>query len=154
MKAVLQRVKYASVAVGGAVIGECREGLLVLLGVAEGDTEEDARLLAAKILKLRIFCDENGKMNLSLLDIGGELLIISQFTLITDYKHGNRSYFLSSKKKNKKKRLYEYCISLAEESVEHVGTGSFGADMQVSLLNDGPVTIVMDSKLLGKGKGQ
>ena len=83
MKAVLQRVKYASVAVGGEVIGECREGLLVLLGVAEGDTEEDARLLAAKILKLRIFCDENGKMNLSLLDIGGELLIRLSFGILT-----------------------------------------------------------------------
>ncbi len=154
MKAVLQRVKYASVAVGGEVIGECREGLLVLLGVAEGDTEEDARLLAAKILKLRIFCDENGKMNLSLLDIGGELLIVSQFTLLADYRHGNRPDFLGSAKPAEAKRLYEYFISLAEESVDHVGAGCFGADMQVSLLNDGPVTIVMDSKLLGKGKGQ
>ena len=154
MKAVLQRVKYASVSVDGEVIGECREGLLILLGVAEGDTEEDARLLAAKILKLRIFCDENGKMNLSLLDIGGELLIISQFTLLADYRHGHRPDFLASAKPSEAEGLYEYFISLAKESVERVGTGSFGADMQVSLLNDGPVTIVMDSKLLGKGKRQ
>ena len=154
MKAVLQRVKYASVSVDGEVIGECREGLLILLGVAEGDAEEDARLLCAKILKLRIFCDENGKMNLSLLDIGGELLIVSQFTLLADYRHGNRPDFLASAKPSEAKRLYEYFISLAKESVKNVGTGSFGADMQVSLLNDGPVTIVMESKMIGKGKAQ
>lgn len=154
MKAVLQRVKYASVSVGGEVIGECREGLLILLGVAEGDTEEDARLLCTKILKLRIFCDDNGKMNLSLLDMGGDLLIISQFTLLADYRHGNRPDFLASAKPSEAKRLYEYFISLAKESIGHVGTGSFGAKMQISLLNDGPVTIVIDSKLLGKGKRQ
>ena len=93
-------------------------------------------------------------MNLSLLDIGGELLIVSQFTLLADYRHGNRPDFLASAKPSEAKRLYEYFISLAKESVKNVGTGSFGADMQVSLLNDGPVTIVMDSKMLGKGKAQ
>lgn len=154
MKAVLQRVKCASVAVDGETVGECGGGLLVLLGVADGDTEEDARLLAAKILKLRIFCDDNGKMNLSLLDVGGEMLVVSQFTLLADYSHGNRPDFFGSAKPDEANRLYEYFVSLVGADLGHVGTGIFGADMKVSLVNDGPVTIVMDSLVLRKGKKQ
>ena len=154
MRAVVTRVREASVTIEGRVNGAIGQGFLVLLGVGPDDTEAVCDKLAEKICHLRVFEDENGKMNLSLLDIGGELLIISQFTLLADYRHGNRPDFLGSAKPAEAKRLYEYFISLAEESVEHVGTGCFGADMQVSLLNDGPVTIVMDSKLLGKGKGQ
>ena len=148
MKAVLQRVDRASVAVDGNIIGECGKGLMILLGVAEGDTERDAEKLAAKILKLRIFSDENGKMNLSVKDVDGELLVISQFTLLANYAHGNRPDYLASAKPDCAKRLYEYFISLVEKEVKHTGHGEFGADMQVSLVNNGPVTIVMDSGVL------
>lgn len=154
MRAVLQRVSSASCEVDGIITGSCQRGLMILCGVAAGDTAADAEALALKISKLRIFEDGAGKMNLSVTDVGGGALVVSNFTLLADYRHGNRPDFLGSAKPAEAKRLYEYFISLAEESVEHVGTGCFGADMQVSLLNDGPVTIVMDSKLLGKGKGQ
>lgn len=152
MKAVLQRVSQAAVSVDGKVTGECGRGLMILLGVAEGDTERDAELLATKILKLRIFSDDNGKMNLSVTDIDGELLIISQFTLLANYAHGNRPDYLASAKPSEAKRLYEYFISLLQDKVKHLGCGIFGADMQVSLINDGPVTIVMDSNVLSGGK--
>ena len=148
MKAVLQRVDRASVAVDGKIIGECGKGLMILLGVADGDSEKDAEKLAAKILKLRIFSDENDKMNLSVKDIGGELLVISQFTLLANYAHGNRPDYLASAKPDEAKRLYEYFISLVEKEVKHTGHGEFGAHMEVSLVNNGPVTIVMDSGLL------
>ena len=148
MKAVLQRVDRASVAVDGKIIGECGKGLMILLGVAEGDSERDAEKLAAKILKLRIFSDENGKMNLSVKDVDGELLVISQFTLLANYAHGNRPDYLASAKPGEANRLYEYFISLVEKEVKHTGHGEFGADMQVSLVNNGPVTIVMDSGVL------
>ena len=150
MKAVLQRVKNAAVSVDGKTVGACQEGFLILLGVAEGDTETDAELLAAKIVKLRVFKDENGKMNRSVKDIGGELLVISQFTLLADYRHGNRPDFLASAKPDEANRLYEYFKQLLRRDIPHVDAGIFGADMQVSLLNDGPVTIVMDSKVLMK----
>ncbi len=151
MKAVLQRVKCASVEVDGETVGSCGEGLMILLGVAQGDTEEDARLLAEKILKLRIFSDENGKMNLSVRDVDGEILCISQFTLLANYSHGNRPDYLDSAKPEEANRLYEHFVSLVRPEVKHTGTGIFGADMKVSLVNDGPVTIVMDSEKLRKG---
>lgn len=148
MKAVLQRVDRASVAVDGKIIGECGKGLMILLGVADGDTEKDAEKLAAKILKLRIFSDENDKMNLSVKDVDGELLVISQFTLLANYAHGNRPDYLASAKPTEANRLYEYFISLVEKEVKHTGRGEFGAHMEVSLVNNGPVTIVMDSGVL------
>ena len=152
MKAGLQRVTEARVKVDGALVGSCAHGLMILLGVADGDTEEDARLLAAKIGNLRIFCDEAGKMNLSVKDVGGEALVISQFTLLANYKHGNRPDYLASAPVPEAKRLYEYFVSLMKEQLSRVECGIFGADMKVSLINDGPVTIVMDSEVLKKKK--
>ncbi len=152
MKAVLQRVKHASVEVEGETVGKCGEGLMILLGVAAGDTEEDARLLATKICNLRIFTDENDKMNLSVKNIDGEALVISQFTLMANYKHGNRPDYLESAPPAEAKRLYEYFASLMESELRHVGRGVFGAHMEVSLLNNGPVTICMDSEVLKKKK--
>jgi len=153
MKAVLQRVKEASVRVDGETVGKCGEGLMILLGVANGDTEEDARLLATKICNLRIFTDENDKMNLSVKNIDGEALVISQFTLMANYKHGNRPDYLESAPPEEADRLYEYFKSLMSTELKHVGSGVFGAHMEVSLINNGPVTIVMDSEVLKKKKG-
>lgn len=152
MKAVLQRVSHASVEVDGSVVGSCGKGFMILLGVAEGDTETDAELLARKIVNLRVFTDENDKMNLSILNIDGEILVISQFTLLADYRHGNRPDFLASAKPDEANRLYEYFKTLLANDVRRVESGIFGADMKVSLLNDGPVTIVMDSEVLKKKK--
>ena len=152
MKAVLQRVTSASVSVDGQTVGECGKGLMILLGVAEGDTEEDGDRLLQKIVKLRIFEDEAGKMNRSVTDVGGELLIISQFTLLANYRHGNRPDFIGAAAPAEAKRLYEIFSEKAKEYVSHVGNGIFGADMKVSLINDGPVTIVMDSDVLKSGK--
>ena len=146
MKAVLQRVTHAAVEIGGEKTGEIGAGLLVLLGVAEGDAERDADALAAKIANLRIFSDEQGKMNLSLLSIGGEMLVVSQFTLCASCAHGRRPDFFSAAKPQEAERLYLYfCDRIKSEGVRRVATGVFGADMQVSLLNDGPVTIILDS---------
>ena len=150
MKAVIQRVAHASVAVDGSVVGSCGRGFLLLLGVAEGDTELDAELLCRKIVNLRIFPDEAGKMNRSIKDIDGELLVISQFTLMANYRHGNRPDFLASARPEEAARLYEFFKSLAAKEVKRVESGIFGAHMEVSLLNDGPVTIVMDSDVLKK----
>ncbi len=152
MKAVIQRVKYASVKVDGETVGECEKGLMILLGVAQGDTEEDARVLAAKIVNLRIFTDENDKMNLSVKNIDGEALVISQFTLMANYKHGNRPDYLQSAPPAEANRLYEYFVMLMTEELRHVGRGIFGAHMEVGLVNNGPVTIVMDSEVLKKKK--
>lgn len=152
MKAVLQRVISSNVKIDGNVVGACGKGLMILLGVAMGDTEEDASVLASKILKLRIFEDENGKMNKSLKDIGGELLVVSQFTLLANCVHGNRPDFLEAEKPSRANELYEYFTALMRSEVEHVGTGVFGADMKVEILNDGPVTIVMDSKELKRSR--
>ena len=152
MKAVLQRVKNASVKVDGQCVGECSEGLMILLGVAQGDTEEDAVLLANKIVNLRIFTDENDKMNLSVKNIDGEALVISQFTLMANYRHGNRPDFLESAPPAEANRLYEYFVSLMQAELKHVGKGIFGAHMEVGLVNNGPVTIVMDSEVLKKKK--
>ncbi len=152
MKAVIQRVTNASVAVDGRVVGACERGYLILLGVAEGDTELDAELLCRKIANLRIFRDENDKMNLSIKDIDGEVLVISQFTLCANYRHGNRPDFLESAKPAEAERLYEYFKTLMAREVRRVECGIFGADMKVTLLNDGPVTICMDSEVLKKKK--
>lgn len=152
MKAVIQRVSSASVQVDGNTVGSCNAGLMILLGVAEGDTERDAELLCRKILNLRIFQDDAGKMNRSLLDIDGEMLVISQFTLLANYRHGNRPDFMASAKPDEANRLYEYFKSLAEKELKRVESGIFGAHMEVSLTNDGPVTIVMDSEVLKSKK--
>ena len=148
MIAVIQRVQNASVSIDGRINGECSHGLMILLGVAKDDTKIDAELLSAKISKLRIFCDENGKMNLSVKDIDGEALIVSQFTLLANYKKGNRPDYFGAGSPDHANQLYEYFVELMRAELKHVGTGIFGADMQVSILNDGPVTIVMDSNQL------
>lgn len=151
MKAVLQRVKNARVTVDERVKGEIGQGMLVLLGVSEGDTERDAEALAAKIANLRIFSDENDKMNLSLLTIGGGMLVVSQFTLCADCRKGRRPDFFGAAKPAEAERLYLYfCERIKKEGVTSVETGEFGADMQVSLINDGPVTIILDSGELKK----
>jgi D-tyrosyl-tRNA(Tyr) deacylase len=152
MKAVIQRVSSARVVVDGECVGSCGNGYMILLGVAAGDTEEDAELLCRKIVNLRIFRDENDKMNRSLKDIDGEMLVISQFTLLANYRHGNRPDFLESAKPEEANRLYEYFKSLAAREVRRVESGVFGAHMEVTLTNDGPVTIVMDSDVLKKKK--
>ncbi len=148
MKAVIQRVRSASVSVDGQTIGTCGRGLLVLLGVAPEDTEADLERMVQKMVKMRIFEDENGKMNKSLADVDGEMLVVSQFTLFANYKHGNRPDYLGAAAPDKANALYEAFVSRAGELVRHVGHGLFGADMQVALVNDGPVTIVMDSDVL------
>ena len=148
MKAVIQRVTSASVHVDGELIGSCSHGLLVLLGVAQGDTEEDLDRMLQKMVKLRIFEDENGKMNRSVQDIDGEMLVVSQFTLLANYKHGNRPDYMGAAAPAEANRLYELFLEKAKAYVRHVGHGKFGADMKVSLLNDGPVTIVMESDVL------
>lgn len=150
MIAVIQRVSEASVSVSGELCGECREGLLILLGVAEGDTEEDAKVLSKKIINLRIFTDENDKMNLSLKDVDGEALVVSNFTLLANYKKGNRPDYLNSASPAEANRLYEYFTSLMREEIRSVGTGRFGEHMKVGMVGDGPVTIVLDSKVLLK----
>lgn len=150
MKAVIQRVDYAACRVEGEITGECKRGLLVLLGVGKGDTEEDARLLAQKIAKLRIFCDENDKMNLSVCDIGGEMLVISNFTLLANYAHGNRPDYMNAEKPDEANRLYEYFVEQIRQSVPHVGKGVFGAEMHIETKLMGPVTIVMESEVLKK----
>lgn len=152
MKAVIQRVSSASVEVEGQIVGSCQRGYLILLGVADGDTELDAELLCKKIAALRIFRDENDKMNLSIRDINGEALVISQFTLLANYRHGNRPDFLGSAKPDEANRLYEYFKGLLARELRRVECGIFGADMKVSLTNDGPVTICMDSEVLKKKK--
>ena len=150
MKAVLQRVTHAEVAVNGETVGSCGHGFMVLLGVAEGDTEKDAELLCRKIVNLRVFEDDAGKMNRSILDVDGEMLVISQFTLMANCRHGNRPDFMASAKPSEAIPLYEYFKQLASESVRRVECGIFGADMKVSLLNDGPVTIALDTDTLKK----
>ena len=152
MRAVIQRVASASVEVEGQIVGACGKGYLILLGVAQGDTEQDADLLCKKIAALRIFRDENDKMNLSIRDINGEALVISQFTLMANYRHGNRPDFLESAKPDEANRLYEYFKEILAREICRVECGIFGADMKVSLINDGPVTICMDSEVLKKKK--
>lgn len=148
MIAVIQRVAESNVVIDGIVNGECKQGLMILLGVAKDDTPKDAELLAAKISKLRIFCDENGKMNLSIKDVDGEALIVSQFTLLANYKKGNRPDYFGAAEPSIAIPLYEHFVELMIKEIKHVGTGIFGADMMVNIHNDGPVTIVMDSNQL------
>ena len=144
MKIVLQRVTNAQVDVDGKTAGKIGSGLLVFLGVGQGDTEKDCERLAEKIVNLRIFSDENDKINLSLKDIDGEMLVVSQFTLYADCKKGHRPNFLNAAKPDEANRLYEYFISVCKEKVRKVESGIFGADMKVSLLNDGPFTIILE----------
>ncbi len=151
MIAVLQRVSHASVSVDGQIVGKCEKGLAILLGVSEEDTEKDAEVLSAKIAKLRIFNDENDKMNLSLLDIGGEALVVSNFSLLANYKHGNRPDYLAAAAPAVAEKLYEdFCKLLSAQLGKPVETGVFGAEMKVDIFGDGPITIVMDSKVLIK----
>ena len=152
MKAVVQRVTASSVSVDGEIVGKIDKGLNVLLGVEEDDTEKDAEVLAAKIAKMRIFEDEKEKMNLSVLDFDGSVLLISQFTLCADIKKGNRPSFILAAKPDKATALYEYFSSqLKENGVKKVENGVFGADMAVEISNDGPVTIIMDTAIWRKG---
>ena len=151
MKAVIQRVESASVSVEGKIAGACQKGFMLLFGAAKGDTEADAELLARKTANLRVFCDENGKMNKSVLDIGGGILAISQFTLCADVKKGNRPSFTDALEPQKAEELYDFfCKRLKAEGVSHVQKGVFGADMKVSLVNDGPVTIIFDTEIWRK----
>lgn len=148
MKAVIQRVLNSSVSVDGKAVGACEKGYMILVGVVKGDTEKHAELLAKKTSSLRVFEDENGKMNLSVLDVDGDILAISQFTLCADCKKGNRPSFTPSEEPEKAKYLYEYyCEKLREYGVKKVEQGVFGADMKVSLVNDGPVTICFDTDI-------
>ena len=150
MKAVVQRVSSATVYADGEFSGQCGQGLLILLGVAKEDTEEDALLLAEKISKLRVFTDDMDKMNLSLKDIDGEALVVSNFTLNANYSHGNRPEYFASASPDEANRLYLYFLSLMQERIRHVGHGKFGASMKIDMSADGPVTIVMDSDCLKK----
>ena len=148
MRALVQRVTRASVAVEGETIGKLGEGFLVLLGVGQNDTEAQADKLWSKISKMRIFEDEAGKTNLSLADVGGEVLVVSQFTLYANCKRGNRPSFTDAGAPDEANRLYEYFAGLVRRDMGHVETGSFGAMMQVELLNDGPFTIWLDTDAL------
>ncbi len=145
MKLVIQRVLNSQVEVEGKVVGKINKGFMVLCGITHEDTEKEADVLARKLCNLRVFEDENEKMNLSLKDVGGELLIISQFTLYADsMSSGNRPSFIAAARPEKAEPLYEYFIKKCEEEGIHVEKGIFGADMKVSLINDGPVTILME----------
>lgn len=144
MKLVVQRVKNAQVEVEGKLVGKIEQGFLVLLGVTHSDTKEQADYLVKKLCKLRVFADENDKMNLCLKDINGELLIVSQFTLYADCSSGNRPSFTNAAKPDQAEELYEYFCEQCEKNNIKVEKGIFGADMKVSLLNDGPVTIIME----------
>lgn len=145
MKFVIQRVKNASVTVDNDIIGQIDQGFLVLIGITSSDTKEIADAMVKKLINLRIFKDNQDKMNLSIKDIGGSLLLISQFTLYADCSHGNRPGFTDAAKPDYANNLYEYIIGECKKYDVPVKTGKFGADMKVSLLNDGPVTIILDS---------
>ena len=146
MRFVIQRVKRASVTIDGETSGEIGQGFLVLIGVAGTDTKEIADKMIRKMLGLRIFEDDEGKTNISLADVNGELLLVSQFTLYADCKKGNRPSFIKAGKPDMANEMYEYIISECRKTVKIVETGSFGADMKVELLNDGPFTILLDSE--------
>ena len=148
MRFVIQRVTEASVRVEGKVIGEIRKGYLVLIGVSDSDTEQTADKMIRKMIGLRIFEDENGKTNLSLADVDGSLLLVSQFTLYATCKKGNRPSFIEAGAPDRANELYEYIISECKKRVADVQKGSFGAEMEVSLINDGPFTIILDSEKL------
>jgi D-tyrosyl-tRNA(Tyr) deacylase len=146
MKFVIQRVTHASVTVDNEVIGKINKGFMVLIGVEDADTIAIADKMVSKLVNMRVFEDENGKMNLALKDVGGELLLISQFTLYADCKKGNRPSFTGAGKPDYANEMYEYIIEKCKNDIEVVEKGEFGADMKVELLNDGPVTIILDSR--------
>ncbi len=148
MRLVVQRVNHASVAVEGEIVGSIKKGFLVLVGVGKNDTREIADKYLKKLLGLRIFEDSQGKTNLSLADIGGELLLVSQFTLYANCKKGNRPSFIEAGEPNLAENLYEYMIAEARKAVPVVEHGVFGADMKVSLENDGPFTVILDESIL------
>ena len=148
MRFVIQRVKKSTVEVENKIVGKIDKGFLVLIGITHDDTEKIADVMIKKLLNLRVFSDENDKMNLGLKDVNGELLLVSQFTLYADCKKGNRPSFTDAAKPELANRLYEYIIDKCKENGYSVQTGIFGADMKVELLNDGPVTIILDSKEL------
>ena len=149
MKAVVTRVKSASVAIEGEIHGQIGQGFLILLGIAPDDTPEKCRKLAEKILGLRVFRDENDKMNLSLADVGGSVLVVSQFTLYADCRKGNRPSFVKAGKPEHANALYEHFVEESRKYVPKVEHGSFGADMQVELGNEGPFTLVLTNEELG-----
>lgn len=144
MKLVVQRVLQANVKVENKIVGEIKNGFVVLLGVAPNDTTKEADYLVNKLIKLRVFTDENDKMNLSIQDVLGELLVISQFTLYADCSQGNRPSFINAAKPDKANELYEYFVQKCRENNIKTETGIFGADMKVALINDGPVTIILE----------
>ncbi len=147
MKAVIQRVSECSVTVDGKTVGRISAGFLILLGVESGDTQKDAEKLSAKIAGLRIFTDENDKMNLSLQDINAGVLVVSNFTLSADCRKGRRPNFINAEKPERANELYEYfCECIVKNGINTVEKGIFGADMKISLVNDGPVTIIIDSR--------
>ena len=147
MRIVIQRVSRASVTIGGNVKSAIGKGFLILLGVEESDTEEDVEWLVKKVIGLRVFDDENGVMNLSIGQVDGDMLVVSQFTLYASYKKGNRPSWLRAAKHEISVPLYElFCRRLKEETGKEIGTGEFGAEMAIELVNDGPVTICMDTK--------
>ncbi len=148
MRAVVQRVKKSSVSVDGEVIGEIGKGVMVLLGVARDDNEKDAKYLADKIAHLRIFEDDEGKMNRSLMEINGEMLVVSQFTLLGDCRKGRRPSFIRAAEPDRANELYIYFVDLVEQKGVTVKTGRFRAMMDVSLINDGPVTLIVESRRL------
>jgi D-tyrosyl-tRNA(Tyr) deacylase len=151
MKAVIQRVLESSVSVDGEVVGSCNQGYMILFGAVEGDTLSDVETLAQKTVNLRIFSDKNDKMNKSILDIDGEILAISQFTLAADVKKGNRPSFIKALEPKLAEEYYNiFCEKLLSLGVKKVGKGIFGADMKVSLVNDGPVTILYDTEIWRK----
>jgi len=146
MRIVIQRVSEASVTINGQVKSSIGKGFLILIGICDEDTQEDVEWLVKKVVNLRVFDDENGVMNRSIMDTGGEVLVISQFTLFASYKKGNRPSWFKAGSHEHSIPLYEaFCAQLSEAIGKPVGTGEFGADMKVSLLNDGPVTIILDS---------
>lgn len=145
MRFVIQRVRHAEVTIEGKTAGKIGKGFLVLIGVADTDSRDLADKMIKKLIGLRIFEDENGKTNLSLADVGGELLLVSQFTLYADCKKGNRPSFIRAGKPDMAEEMYEYIVSACRRQVAVVETGSFGADMQVELMNDGPFTVLLDS---------
>ena len=145
MRAVVQRVTYSSVKVDGEIVGEINKGFNVMLGISKEDTEEDMKNIKDKIINLRVFNDENDKMNLSLLDVKGELLLISQFTLYGDARKGRRPNFMNALGGDEARKLYEKFIEMMKDTGLKVQTGIFGADMKVDIKNDGPVTILLDS---------
>ena len=154
MIAVLQRVSSATVYADGEFSGEIGKGLYILLGVEKGDTEADATLLSEKIAKLRIFSDDGGKMNLSVMDIDGEIMVVSNFTLSANYEHGNRPDYFGAAAPDVANELYIFFVKVMKNKVKKCATGKFGADMLTKMETDGPVTIVMNSEVLKKkGKG-